>query len=216
MPNLRVTPCCSATPSRIGCITRADIRDACLTNPAARPPQDGYQQIASISRLACFLLVLAQPSSQRPRRPFWSERKREPCRQVILDRLVVPSFQEAKQCVDGWWCARFGFTSTLSVSASPALRQTNHPAAHSFHQRATCRGSLAAVLAAKTSRGAARLSTHTRLVSTGRAASASQRASSSRQVTTIPAAAWSRCDSQEHLPRRAEEAMLSLVDPHDE
>ena len=74
-------------------------RDACLANTVALLSQNGNDRCASVSRFAAFLLVLVQPSSQRPRREPRSEDIRQPCRQVVRDHPVVPSLQVAQQCV---------------------------------------------------------------------------------------------------------------------
>ena len=74
-------------------------RDACLAHTVALLSQKWYEHIATISRFAPFLLVLIQPPSQRPRRQPKLEHMRQPCRQVVRDNLVVPSLQEAQQCV---------------------------------------------------------------------------------------------------------------------
>ena len=100
-----------------------------------------------------------------------------------------------------------------SVSQAPVFQQPlHHPAEHSFHRRATCHGatSLAASLAVSPLEvPQARLSTHTRPVSTGRP----DLASFSGQVATAPSPAWLRVVSHE---RCAVEAKLSPADPHDE
>ena len=94
LPNLRVMPRCSATLLKMGCITHAEI-GACLANTVALLSQNGNDHIASNSRFAPFLLVLLQPSSQCPRRQPRSENMRQPCRQMVHNRLVVPSLQVA-------------------------------------------------------------------------------------------------------------------------
>ena len=66
-------------------------RHACLANSVALLSRKGNEHIASISRFAKFVLVLVQPSSQCPRRQPRSEDMRQPCRQMVRDRLVVPS-----------------------------------------------------------------------------------------------------------------------------
>ena len=69
--------------------------DACLASTVASLAE--WEQ--AHRKLAPFLLVLIQPSSQRPRRQPRMQPVRQQCRQVVRDRPVVPSSQEAQQCV---------------------------------------------------------------------------------------------------------------------
>ena len=73
--------------------------DACLANAIAPLSQNGNEHIAGISRWAPLLLVVLEPSPDGPRRQLRLEHMRKPSRQVLRDRLVVPSLQEAQLCV---------------------------------------------------------------------------------------------------------------------
>ena len=79
----------------------------------------------------------------------WSEHIREPCRKWSVTALFFHlSKRRNNASMAGGMLASASQAHYPSVHHQPQL-QTRHPAAHSFHQRATCQGSLAALLATK-------------------------------------------------------------------
>ena len=106
-------PYCSSTLLK-GYITDAEIGTLASPTRSHFSQQLGNDHVVSISRFAAFLLVLVQPSSQYPRREPKSDDSRQECRQVVGNRLVVPSLASGvavRNRRNACWYARFGFSS---------------------------------------------------------------------------------------------------------
>ena len=156
LPNLRVMPCCSATLLKMGCITLAEIGTPALPTRSHLSRRMGMSTSQASRCWRPSFLLSCRPSSNSPRRqPRTEEHVRKPGRQVLRDRLVVPSLQEAQLCVVDHPVPQFSVMAggrCASASRAPAWRRPLlHPARGTSSRRATCPGatSLAAPSAAR-------------------------------------------------------------------